>query len=473
MKTSSQRGELSTFLIFMGIGVMLISITLGTIGENIKTRLTPQAQTSCPGGEVSDAKICNAAGCQAIAGTRIDYTCCAVINGQRQYVNTFIPDNQLNCYTNTCTRAVPASSLPLCSDPRGLNPQCCSNAGQAGFSCEYPCNPTRCTQTQVSFFSCRPYPTPTPTPSPTSTPTPSPTVAPTIVPTAIPTVIPSTAPTPPIGGVTAAPTAPVPSTIPTQPAVPTVAPPSTAPTAMPTIVPTPATVSPTPANQLCQKLDGGGGLDLVFIPDGVGGVTFSSREEFLSSAQAAVAGLKRTNLGSRLGKFTFWAYTEIKNSNTCIIRSQGSVICDHSALLSKRQACGGDTAVVIVKNPSLVRSSAEVGAGWAHVSHLDINVVGHEMGHSIAFLEDEYSFRLSSRGRTARINCSSEFSGSADRACPKWASKPYAASVGCYAVCGYTDWYRSTRESIMGDHRKSLEFNPPSLEAWDSALRNY
>jgi len=78
----------------------------------------------------------------------------------------------------------------------------------------------------------------------------------------------------------------------------------------------------------------------------------------------------------------------------------------------------------------------------------------HEFGHSFGGLWDEYN--LGSGTAAANFIGPPTYTPNADRSpCNKWS---YITSV-CYLPCGYTDWCRSTSDSIM----RSIPGYPPAL----------
>jgi len=98
-------------------------------------------------------------------------------------------------------------------------------------------------------------------------------------------------------------------------------------------------------------------------------------------------------------------------------------------------------------------------------------ITAHELSHSIAWLADEYvedenvSAPPDAKPYELGINVSETYP------CNKWSSKPYASQVGCYKGAWYNNWYRPWEESLMTGG--SLELNPPSVEGWQIALKNY
>ena len=108
-------------------------------------------------------------------------------------------------------------------------------------------------------------------------------------------------------------------------------------------------------------------------------------------------------------------------------------------------------------------------------------MVAHEFGHSFGLLCDEYSPSSPPLNFPKELidenvecpNCAAEYSGNPNIPCRKWSDVPDA---GCYLGCGFSDLYRSSKDSIMGAGELSstvFEFNEVSRIALENKLRRF
>lgn len=220
--------------------------------------------------------------------------------------------------------------------------------------------------------------------------------------------------------------------------------------------------------------------DLLFLAD-----DYSSREQFLKDVNDAVSKLNDTNLGTtRINKINFWAYDDLNidfGGKNCGSKAGYVSLCVNWDLAqSFKDTCGDDGYVVLVNSAKLgqywdAASSNGLGAGQTALSNAVTYALAHELGHSISSLNDEYPF---AGGATTdsleylQINCSVKPSNNQEIPCLGW--EKYS-DVHCYPICGYHNWYRSTIKSAMNGGQANFNniFNPPSLEGWDYALKNY
>lgn len=93
-------------------------------------------------------------------------------------------------------------------------------------------------------------------------------------------------------------------------------------------------------------------------------------------------------------------------------------------------------------------------------------ILAHELGHTIGWLKDEYSFdQLSSEeGDDASwyVNCTGVSS------CHKWSG---VTGTSCINTCSYTDWFRPTENSMMNNEYTNPE--PPYGPVNEPYLRGY
>ncbi len=204
-------------------------------------------------------------------------------------------------------------------------------------------------------------------------------------------------------------------------------------------------------------------LNLVILPSG-----YSDNDSFLKDVQTAISSMNKTNLSTNIkNKINFYAYIDITIDLPANLCNQQVICIDQETARNYAQACGGDAYVVMVNNKGLEQGvaygicSQEV-AVTNKVVDGGIRPFPHELGHSIACLNDEY---LVQGQQDLRINCS------ADSSCQGWQKYP---GNGCYPICSSPQWFKSTEKSAMNHFTDfSWEFNPPSLEGWDISLQNY
>ncbi len=321
-----------------------------------------------------------------------------------------------------------------------------------------------------------------------------------------------TPPTAPIGGSTNTPVPPPGATAtPTNiPATPTS---TTSP--LSTWTPTPSPNGPTPIRNICKNLEINGNerdkYDLVFLSSG-----YTDYDSFETDAKKAVQAIKNTNLGSTiLNKFNFKLHTQLSGlfeldhcSNIDPSNSSDWPCWDRPQAGYASLRCNGDGYLIIIHTAKFPESTTQAkedikkwGGGLLGLSygpgHASVfryvfdsapfrdpweNTVPHELGHSIGLLHDEYiTANIAPATYVAPLNCSENpsTSRSESSACPKWETD--FPTVGCYGGCYYTNWFRSSQYSIMGDdfdpnrdggylHKT---FNAPSLKMWEEAMKNF
>ena len=199
---------------------------------------------------------------------------------------------------------------------------------------------------------------------------------------------------------------------------------------------------------------------------------YTDKNEFLEDAgQLAynfyqMRGLSQTDMF----KISFYAAW----SEDLALAQKENPLIDYDNPMANRAmtSCGGQFII------TLSTSAGRAGAGsfWINMYKLgndikDTYVVSHELSHSLARLADEYvenedvSAPPDAKPYGLGINVSETYP------CNKWSSKPYANQVGCHKGAWYNNWYRPWEKSLMTC--KSLELNPPSVEGWEIALKNY
>lgn len=215
---------------------------------------------------------------------------------------------------------------------------------------------------------------------------------------------------------------------------------------------------------------------------------FSDINQFIRSAQQAAGTLKSTNLSSNeLGidfvkKMNFTAYTVIQDFSITLNPDTpgGTSIGRWNRQLAREKMshCGGDSYIIIDDFYHNVRAVGSYAEGEAVVLAEDLYAVPHELGHSIAGLDDEYIYEEGNAPlhfiNRQHINCT------ADATCQEWKNKYGTEKINCSTGCSYGSYYRATTDSIMKGREFFLflpittgKFNRPSLEGWRGALERY
>lgn len=235
---------------------------------------------------------------------------------------------------------------------------------------------------------------------------------------------------------------------------------------------------PTPDPSSCVPLETSGSkedkLDIIFLPE-----KYTDKEQFLTDARKAIEQIKATNLGDRLQKFNFMANTDI--SNFYNIQYTGGLISpnwDDGKARDIQRNCRADIYQIILNVNEFIRGRAWKGGGSVITkSYFNVpngNISPHELGHSIAQADDEYGYSIPAPANYfPAYNCSSEKADKVDVSsppCPKWANDFPTAE--CIPICSYNNWYRSTWESIMSSPTRN-DFNLVTLKMWDEALINF
>lgn len=237
----------------------------------------------------------------------------------------------------------------------------------------------------------------------------------------------------------------------------------------PTATPTPPTIGSGIPD--CPNLEGQGDYVLVIIPD-----SYTDFTEFQGHAQQAVEFLKNSNLDANklLQKMTFRMSNKI-NIDYDVWVNEVDTNMDLAKAGQTRNECQGDGFLIISKKYPTVNHSAltggfsVIGDAKTVVFHHSLFVTPHELGHALAYLFDEYNYdQPAPQANSPFTNCA----GTSKTQCQTWQAKyPNDPKIGCFKVCGYTNWYRPTQWSAMNNNVSNMnDFNPPSLEAWNEFL---
>lgn len=320
----------------------------------------------------------------------------------------------------------------------------------------------------------------TPTPRPTSTPTktPIPSNTPTGLITPIPTLPNSTPTIPPNPSQASTPL----SMTPTSPVTPTSVPPT--PTVLPPTPTNTPVATPTPFPE-CVPLSTNGSftdkLDIVYIPVG-----YTSQDSFIGDAKRSLRAIQETNLGrNRLLKMNFIAFSNIEYEYPLIPLTGGITESDGYMQIENPEVaranasrCAGDVTFVLI-NDTFQSGFAYLGGMYIEMTASTANGYAspHELAHAVGSARDEYPFIIdgvpleSPSSETANGNC---FKPNLlqiinnQNPCPGWEAY---SDAKCLSACGYSDWYRSTEESVM--NHDSFIFNQVSLKTWDKAVEGY
>jgi len=245
-------------------------------------------------------------------------------------------------------------------------------------------------------------------------------------------------------------------------------PPEPTPT-IPQITPVPTSTISIPG---CPNIEGNGPLTLVIIPD-----QYSNLTEFETDAKLAVESLKKTNLPvTAMSKFTFRYSSDLTKDYQIVVTPQNVDLNMTLARLTQ-QNCQGDAFLIITqKYPDRASSYgtggfSTIGGLMAVVLKHSLFVTPHELGHALPGLFDEYDFRTESQEPANYYNCAGQDQGR----CQEWREKyPNDPQIGCFPICGYRDWFRSTEHSTMNNDPNYIDYyNPPSLEMWQTFFNKY
>ena len=225
-------------------------------------------------------------------------------------------------------------------------------------------------------------------------------------------------------------------------------------------------------------------LDLVFVA-----VNYSDSQTFYEDVNTALFSNDADDWNK--GLFVIEPFKSNKNKfnvhvirDTClkdnkniilkVLSSQCSDVDEIIALADDSNLAGYAVVDYAIKYPNTI--------GVANVGKYSLAyVVAHEFGHSFGLLCDEYSPSSPPLNFPKELidenvecpNCAAEYSGNPNIPCRKWSDVPDA---GCYLGCGFSDLYRSSKDSIMGAGELSstvFEFNEVSRIALENKLRRF
>lgn len=218
-------------------------------------------------------------------------------------------------------------------------------------------------------------------------------------------------------------------------------------------------------------------LDIVFVPVHQYGVVGDGskfaqdvdnfQQEFYDFPQWA----------DNISKINFYRIDNLDFNDGCQA-SQQNPICDRQRIIEAASQCLGfdldnNDQIIILFDQETVPvsySRAEPDYNMAYVKSDAPYMMMHEFGHSFAGLGDEYNSGYEATVDPWFPNCASDTAGFTCN--EKWGDQ-MSNSVGCYEVCGATNWYRPTfSDSVMKnvflDH-----FGPVSTEVVEELLSVY
>ncbi len=183
---------------------------------------------------------------------------------------------------------------------------------------------------------------------------------------------------------------------------------------------------------------------------------------------------------------------EINDLGCCLIDSpeQPAPTCNHVKVIDEAVICPETDEIIIFSSNGNEEDGAcfdhggVAGFGQHSVLYNNLDPVDirdtsktilHEIGHSMAFLDDEYNdTERDSIGRSLDFifapNCEKNPILEEGQApiCPKWRN---VQGTGCFQGCTYDDWYRPTRRSLMRDH--DFPPSPVDIIQFRSAINRY
>lgn len=256
-------------------------------------------------------------------------------------------------------------------------------------------------------------------------------------------------------------------------------------TPSPTFIPPVVTIIPSPTPNVlpqCYQIEvngsGDGYENIVILGD-----KYDSVQALINDAKKVVANVKNTNLGAaRLGRLNYYVNTTLSDFSV-----NKDLLYNYVQAFIEKMKCNGTTSLLLTNRfngdettglaglshflilPGEVRGSKEaiVVTKWLFVDR-------HELAHAIAGIHDEYDFNRDTQitdlqKDTPSYNCSKESVVQPNSRCTDWKNK--YEDTGCYNVCGFRNWYRSTLDSIMSNTKQGYaEYNKPSLDLWSRAL---
>lgn len=189
--------------------------------------------------------------------------------------------------------------------------------------------------------------------------------------------------------------------------------------------------------------------------------------------------------------------TDYENDLTCckdIFTTPFFTPCDHVRTVELASVCPSDEILIFSANGNEEDWSCSAARGTAVGGHHAVayakpggsefdstddtsGLIIHELGHSLAFLGDEYLDP--DRPSPVRFldwmyvpNCEKNpiLKEGTPPLCPKWRN---VAGAGCYRGCTYEDWYRDSFNDIMRSSRSSAQPGPVDTLQFRSAINRY
>jgi hypothetical protein len=242
---------------------------------------------------------------------------------------------------------------------------------------------------------------------------------------------------------------------------------------LPTATPKPPTATPSPTKLPdCIPLEVNGRnedkFDLIFLHQG-----FKNIDDVSVISKKIINNLKASNVQGTVNKFNFYLSSDLNQDYKLFITGTGTRIdtSDFGPLDAMKLKCKGDSVIIIDNLPNEIRATAYVGYNVAMLTAEAWEAAVHELGHSIAGLDDEYDLGTEALpDRIPAVNCN-KFGSDSDKPCPGW--EKYS-DAKCFKICGYTNYYRSTEKSVMNDGWPKPDlFNEIGKEAWENSLNNF
>lgn len=202
---------------------------------------------------------------------------------------------------------------------------------------------------------------------------------------------------------------------------------------------------------------------IVIIPD-----LYDDSQSALDDAKKLVKSMSTTNIPTEvLSKIGFVFYNEVATAPYSTTRGDGKqsthTVWNRLRAEEVKTRCNGNEYILLIKWS--YPSGTAFWTGGAAISNAAIAVAPHELGHSVAKLDDEYVYKTAQGDQAFSPpraipgpNCSLE------QSCREWKEK--FSDITCTAGCHYVNWYRPTVESIMRNPYKSREFSAPALQTW-------
>lgn len=200
-------------------------------------------------------------------------------------------------------------------------------------------------------------------------------------------------------------------------------------------------------------------IDLTFIGQG-----YDDIEKFKTDVQKYTGGFFAIEpFKSSKGRFNVY-YVNQTSDFSCKLGCKGIerlVCCDDASVKKFALQCPADKIIVLINTETFCGTASD----YAKVCTINDPRAGlvlvHEIGHALAGLGDEYGYAISSQKAADTPNCASE-------GCSKWDG----LGAGCFAGCGYSNWFRPTDKScIMNEYIN--QFCPVCSNAISNILSTY